>query len=170
MMNSYENMNAVNLKVCNSIIHEKKSLEWVNETKLVPKLRTYCIFKHEYKTESYVQSIHNRQERSILSQFRMGVLPLSIETGRFQNIPIEYRLCVLCDDNVCESESHFLFYCKFYQELRSQLLLRVQVEYPLFIYLEDEHKLTILMSDTFIRETGKYLCNAFQKRRNTLYK
>ncbi len=91
----------------------KKQREWRNEINLVPKLRNYCIYKNEYKAELYVHAIHDRQERSLMAKYRTGVVPLSIETGRFQNIPIEYRLCLLCEDNVCESEFHFLLvhYC-----------------------------------------------------------
>ncbi len=169
MTTNYNNIMTVNLASCRQTLHEKKMTEWRNEINLVPKLRNYCIYKNEYKAELYVQAIHDRQERSLMAKFRTGVLPLSIETGRFQNIPIEYRLCLLCEDNVCESESHFLLHCKFYNDLRSTLLLKVQVEFPLFVYIEDEPKMNILMSDNYIKETAKYIHKAFHKRRENLY-
>ena len=34
---------------------------------------------------------------------------IKIETGRYTQIPIEYRLCILCEENVIEDENHFLF-------------------------------------------------------------
>ena len=34
---------------------------------------------------------------------------IKIETGRYNQIPIEYRLCILCEENVIEDENHFLF-------------------------------------------------------------
>ena len=43
---------------------------------------------------------------------------LKIETGRFQNIPIEYRICTMCDQNVIETESNFLLCCSKYNQLR----------------------------------------------------
>ena len=69
----------------------------VNEA---PKLRTYRRFKESHQTEYYLKCIANRGHRAVLSQFRCGILPLAIETGRFMNIPLEYRLCNFCEDNI----------------------------------------------------------------------
>ncbi len=56
-----------------------------------------------------------------VSKFRSGILPLSIETERFQNIPREFRLCTMCNDNVIEDETHFIFYCNQYNDLQEYL-------------------------------------------------
>ena len=41
--------------------------------------------------------INNRAKRSLLSQFRFGILPLRIETGRwYQGVDINQRLCEIC--------------------------------------------------------------------------
>ena len=53
------------------------------------KLSTYQQFKGEYKTEKYVLLNLSRSERSLMAQFRSGVLPLRIETGRFRHEPVE---------------------------------------------------------------------------------
>ncbi len=84
----------------------------------VDKLRTYVTFKQEYGTEQCVKVVTNRQHRAALSQFRCDVLPLKVETGRFQGIPIEYRLCTMCEENVIQTESDFLLYCSKYNQLR----------------------------------------------------
>ena len=76
---------------------------------MVPKLRTYSTFKEYYDTEPYVCKVYNRAHRSLVSQFRCGILPIKIETGRYTQIPIEYRLCILCKENVIEDENQFLF-------------------------------------------------------------
>ncbi len=75
-------------------------------------------FKQEYGTEHYVQVVTNRQHRAALSQFRCGVLPLKVETVRFQDIPVEDRVCTMCEENVIETESHVLLYCSKYNQLR----------------------------------------------------
>ena len=49
----------------------------------VPKLRTYVLFKLSFETEKYLTINLTRSEGSVMAQFRCGVLPLSIETGRF---------------------------------------------------------------------------------------
>ncbi len=69
------------------------------------------------RTEDYMKVVTNRQHRAALSQFICGVLPLKVETGRFQNIPIEYILWTMCDQNAIEIESHFLLYCGKYKQL-----------------------------------------------------
>ena len=49
------------------------------------KLRTYTIFKKDFHTEHYLKLNLAKWERSTLAQFRLGVLPLEIETGRFKS-------------------------------------------------------------------------------------
>ena len=82
-----------------------------------PKL-TYVQFKTSYQTEEYIKLNLNRAERSILAQFRCGVLPLRIETGRFVCEKPEERLCNFCDLRVPEDETHFLLHCSFYDNER----------------------------------------------------
>ena len=45
--------------------------------------------------------ILNRSYRSLLVQFRSGISPLKVETGRYQNLPPEFRLCLMCNKNDC---------------------------------------------------------------------
>ena len=62
----------------------------------------------------------NRNERSVMAQFRCGVLPLRIETGRFvgEQVRDTCRLCRFCDLNLIEDEKHFLLVCPSYVNLR----------------------------------------------------
>ena len=70
------------------------------------KLRTYCQFKSVYQVEQYCKVILPLRHRAAFAKFRCGVAPLRIETGRFENIPLDERNCLFC--NVIESESHAL--------------------------------------------------------------
>ena len=65
--------------------------------------------------ESYLQNNFPRYKRSLLAQFRTGVLPLRIETGRFhltkdpvtklyRKLNIEERTCLICNSNAIEDE------------------------------------------------------------------
>ena len=65
-----------------------------------PKLRTYRLFKNDLYLEDYVQHRFQRKKRSLLAQFRLGILPLHIETGRYTNTPIDQRICKICDLSV----------------------------------------------------------------------
>ena len=53
-----------------------------------------------------------------MAQFRFGILPPHIETGRFRNQSIEQRICNLCELNETEDEFHFLFKCTLYNDCR----------------------------------------------------
>ena len=47
------------------------------------KLRTYIVFKDIFEPETYIIKCMPRRRRSLMSQFRTGILPLEIETGRY---------------------------------------------------------------------------------------
>ena len=53
------------------------------------KLRTYRIFKRQYKTEKYLTYLIPRRHRGSFAKFRCGVAPLRLETGIYTKI---YRL------------------------------------------------------------------------------
>ena len=57
------------------------------------------------------------RNRSLLAQFRLGILPLFIETGRYSNISAENRICKFCTLNIINDEFHFLMQCPFYNEI-----------------------------------------------------
>ncbi len=66
----------------------------------------------------------NRKHRSYLAQYRCGILPLSIEAGRWGSIPFEDKICKMCDSLVVEDEYHFIFHCS-YNNIRDQFLQHV---------------------------------------------
>ena len=86
------------------------------------KLRMYIMFKDIFEPETYIIKCMSRRRRSLMSQFRTGILPLEIETGRY--VPIfdknlkknrkrtaNERICKLCRINDIENEYHFLCVC-----------------------------------------------------------
>ena len=79
----------IDLTYARNTLHNLECVDWKHDVTKVPKLRTYILYKTEYSTEPYVAKINNRGHKSALAQFRCGILPLSIETGRFNNIPLD---------------------------------------------------------------------------------
>ena len=63
----------------------------------------------------------SRKYRSILAKLRCGVASLIIESGRYDNTPIEKPLCSLCDLNSVEDELHVLLICPVYSCYRDHL-------------------------------------------------
>ena len=53
----------------------------------------------------------SRRKRSVLAQFRMGILPIALETGRFINLAITDSLCVLCNLQAVDDGLRFLCVC-----------------------------------------------------------
>ena len=91
----YDNTTTINMKTVKDQIHLYYSSIWVDSVQNVPKLRTYIKFKTEFRTESYAMFNLTKCERSMLAQFRCGILPLRIETGRYIGEHPEERL-VIC--------------------------------------------------------------------------
>ncbi len=82
--------------------------EWLSSIPLKPKLKMYKNYKMIMKPEDYVKYCLNRKRRSIISQFRIGILPLHIEAGRFRNVKEDERKCYVCNNEDIENESLFM--------------------------------------------------------------
>ena len=108
------------------------------------KLRTYAKFKTEIKFENYLDTVNDFKIRRKLTQFRLGVLDLEIERGRYgrKPLPIEERLCKLCLD----MKIHFLLHCPYHTKQRERLFEKLtQMQYDLHL-LEDSDKFIWLLS------------------------
>ncbi len=71
--------------------------EWKINLYVKPKLRTNVLFKENYCTENYVKYSMSYQQRSLIAQLRLGILPIHIETGRLRDTQLDERICPLCD-------------------------------------------------------------------------
>ena len=112
----FNNKVCCNLKDLSELLHSKAESEWREHIQTKPKLRTYIIFKQNLEPETYVKFHMNKQQGSLLAQLRTGILPLKIETGRYNNIPVHERTCSLCNMNVTEDEIHFVMICPLYNK------------------------------------------------------
>ena len=99
--------------------------QWLTEINIMPKLRSYKLLKTEFCVEPFLKRNLNRTQRSALARIRCGTFPLEIEKGRIRNIPIDQRICKLCDSGSVEDEKHFILSCARYSDLRNRLLADV---------------------------------------------
>ena len=81
--------------------------------------------------------------RSALAKFRCGVAPLKIETGRYEGLEVEERVCFNCCSAV-ENETHVLFECPIYDDLRFYLFKEVEFFYNDFNILSTTEKLCVV--------------------------
>jgi hypothetical protein len=127
------------------------------------KLRTYSTFKQQSGVEQYVLSNMSRTDRSALAKFRCGTAPIRIETGRYQQVPVDQRLCPFACAQV-ESEVHVLIDCHIYEALRSDVWRAARTHEPLFENFNSSQKLCTIMGFPDMRATG-VLCKLILKRR-----
>ncbi len=85
---------------------------------------TYKLFKNSLTPEKYCTNHTSRAKHSVFAQFRCGILPLNIEVGQFRGLNVADRICIFCNGNAVESESHFLLKCPFYANIRNSLSLK----------------------------------------------
>ena len=169
MFDSFTEECPINVKVIKEKLLELYKNDWRIKVEATPKLRTYFTYKETYCCEPFTKIINNRSYRSITAQFRCGILPLAIETGRYNNIPIEFRLCNYCNENVIEDESHFLLYCPVYDEFRNSLFSKAFDNNENFVNMSNSMKFKLLMSRDMIRFTAEFLHKAYEKRRSLTY-
>ena len=121
-MHVYRNITWCDIKEIDNRLIDNYVIKWKSTIEKTPKLRTYVMFN------------------SLMSQFRTGILPLEIETGR--DVPIfdktmkknrkrtaNGRLCKLCRLNDIENEYHFLCVCPVYNSRRTILFEEVEVKH-----------------------------------------
>ena len=152
---------------------EKKLLENHEKTFLdsLPnksKLRNYALHKFSFKAEPYVKKYFSRNKRSLFAQIRCGILPLKIETGRFQNTPLAQRTCDYCPEKGIEDEYHYIFKCSFYNELRAHFLEKCNNIDHEFETMDEIEKFRFFLSNEDItNEAVNYVFAAFSKRKWT---
>ena len=134
------------------------------------KLRTYRLFKTEYEVESYCEIRLPIAHRSAFAKFRCGVAPLKIETGRYEGLAENDRLCPFCRNDL-EDESHVILKCAMYQDIRKDLMLKAVSLEANFHYFDELNKMKFLFSNKdLIRICAKTCFKILQERRNILYK
>jgi len=167
LADNYNTKAIVDLQLAKSRIANYYKQLWTTTVQSSPKLRFYRHFKTEYDTEKYVLLNLAKNERSIMAQYRCGILPIRIETGRYVNEQLDDRICTICHSGQIESEKHFLLECCAYDELRTdtygQLFENIE-----FMNKQDDDKVVLLLK-TYTRKTAKFLVKAFLRRRSMLY-
>ena len=133
------------------------------------KLRTYKLYKSEFITEQYCKMVLPLKHRSAFAKFRCGVAPIRLETGRYENIPEQERVCPYCNVFV-EDEFHVMLNCGLYENERSSLFLKANEINSEFYNFNDCEKLKFLFSNVnLIRLTAKTCFNILQVRSSYSY-
>ena len=106
-----------------------KIMNEINDSNKNPKLRTYKLFKNDYRLEPYLNyNIPKSLFRSI-ARLRLSSHNLNIELGRHRRpyVPPEDRICQKCDLNEVDDEVHCLIVCSKWNKIRADLFQTAQV-------------------------------------------
>jgi hypothetical protein len=139
--------------------------EWHNDINASNKLSLFSRIKTNYEIEPYLQCIRYKNIYSVLAKFRISNHKLIIETGRYENIEWNKRLCKICQKSdicVIEDECHFILKCPVYADIRKKYLSFMSVYRG-----EDAHKLIRLLkthNPDEINQTALYIKEAFKLR------
>ena len=167
-LNLLDNFNArttVPLSEAKALINDFYKNKWVHDVQSVAKLRTYRLFKTDFKCEEYLVLNLDKNERSSLCQLRFGILPLRIETGRYVGEPVNSRICRFCNNNSVEDERHFLLECPEYDSIR----LNAFRDLPTNVINEPTESKFVTLLTKYPRKTAKYIASAYLRRRSIIY-
>lgn len=155
LLHYWETQSEIPMDIWEFAIKEKAKQNLWEEIEKRPKLRTYRTTRVGLQPGSQVTCLLTKRHRSLISQIKCGILPLRIESGRYNREALEVRICQLCDANQVESEFHFLFDCEHYVNERQELTSKVSV-----------NSLNELCKHPFVM--GNYLENIWKRRTNSL--
>ena len=142
---------------------------WRRESELKPKLRTFNQIHDFNELQILVTAPVTRMQRSLLAQFKSGILPLKIETDRYQGIKLENRLCKICNLSEPEDEFHFIFRCPALSHAR--LSMRSGLDISHISLTSDMHteKLKSLLRSENISSFAIYLECLYKSRQKLIY-
>ena len=137
------------------------------ECSLKPKLRTFMTFKDFNFRENYTNLTLSFFQRRILGKFRLGCLPLRLETGRYQvpRLPEDQRICLACNtDSDVENENHFMFKCSAYKDERDSWLSKMTLPEN-FVDQPDADKFKVVLNNPAnVKQTANFIITAFHLR------
>ena len=103
------------------------------------------------------------RHRAAFAKFRCGVAPLTVETRRHENKPLQESKCPFSGE--VESEIYVFFNCNLYDNFRAVLFSKAVIVNPDFNNFTLEDKLTFLFSNhLMIRSRAKTCFNILQRR------
>ena len=123
-------------------------------------LEVYVEFKSLLCPEQYLLDVTIPCHRRALSRLRCSNHSLHIESGRFNNIDVNNRICQLCDTDEIEDEYHFVLVCPLFIDIRNHL----PQQYTVNSSRDKFHSLMSSDKTTTIKSLAFYVYNAFSRR------
>jgi hypothetical protein len=139
---------------------------WINSIDQSTSLPLYNYFKPVFGQEQYLNKLPVKSMVAI-SKLRLSSHCLRIVTSRYTNnrIPLEERLCTLCNLNEIEDEFHLVLKCPVYNDLRKRFIRNVYTNRPSvfkFISMLQTNDMHVL------HNLGKFFNSALERKRTLI--
>ncbi len=155
-------------RVKKKLLQSNRDKWWVAAAEM-PKLRTFVELYDFHDPRGLVYTHLTRRQRSLVTKFKIGIMSLSIEKGRYTNVPLENRLCHICNEGLLEDEYHFILYCEALKDIRSN-------HFACHTYLEDVSDPTdktelcrLMLNSHNLKNTARFIEDMFDSRLRKLY-
>ncbi len=166
---SYRKLEPVDVNSGEKQILSGEEFNWSNDVLKFSKLDLLADVKNSFGTEKYLEMDLDRYDKSLLSQFRYGILPIAVETGRYKGLDRNERICTLCDAEEVENQIHFALKCSTYTQFRNDFVNTCRDRIVGWDILTDIGKISALFCHQ-PRLFGKYIKKIFLYRKSLLYK
>ena len=95
------------------------------EVKSMSSCKTHSV-KSKLETDSFLKTNICKFERSLLTQFKIGILPLAVEIGRYHRITLDNRNCQICCETIVKDAIHFVCYYSAYVSVMEKYFPRLK--------------------------------------------
>ena len=114
---------------------KKKYVSYWNQTLQDScKLSFYHSIKNNYSPSAYLDSTRKISMRRTLVKVIIGCHNLRVETGRYDKIPLNERICPLCSGDKIEDKTLLLFACQRYFSMRDIIIPFQTLKQKLMIF------------------------------------
>ena len=141
-------LNKCKIKQYVDLLQNKCISYWNHTLQHSQKLNFYYKIKTNYSPSAYLDLTRKNPSRKTLVKLRISSHKLRIETGRYDNIPRDERLCNLCNCKRIEDETHFLLDCPSFSSIRDMFFSKLEPKIPFLRLQSRESLLSHLMNST----------------------
>ena len=124
--------------------------EWYSDIEKSSKCINYRLFKHNFCFETYLVKTPSKFLQYMI-KFRTRNNKLPVETGSWNNIELNRRVCTLCDRSIGD-EFHYIFECPCFDNSRKRFLKHN------YLQKHNIHSIDLLMNTDVNIPDYKKLC------------
>ena len=130
------------------------------------KLRTYVHVSGNSTSKTYLGKPLSHIQRKYMAKLRLGILPLRLESGRYERpqLNASNRVCKQCLLGEVENEEHFMLKCPKHSFRRNLLFSSIK-NLDIFTSMNNLDKLKFLLNDPdIVKSSSQFIIDSFHSR------